>query len=212
MTRTFSALAAATLLTAASLGGAASAGAAAAKSDVCHYSADTGTFQLINISDVAIEKHIAHGDAKPVDAVPGSPGNYFGADCEVMEGVAYGDVVWTSGPGVSGIQTTFTMFEGITDGDGYGKATQVNGDVTRVTTATCVRIDGYEVNWGGYVMDSTVASEIGQPIIGWAKDGATDMIGGWFAGFPGYPNPCSNAALTFNGTGTVTAGDLVVAS
>jgi len=107
------------------------------------------------------------------------------------------------------------MFEGITDLDGYGLATQTNSDSkVRVTTATCVRIDGNEVNWGGTVTASSVGAEVGQPIIGWAKDdGATDdMMGGFFGSFPGSPDPCSEAALTWNGGGEVTSGDVVVGS
>ena len=42
------------------------AGAAPAeKIDVCHYDADIGLYQLINISDNAFQKHLDHGDLEP---------------------------------------------------------------------------------------------------------------------------------------------------
>ena len=45
--------------------------APAAKTDVCHYDADAGTFHLINISENAFAKHVEHGDGMPGAAVPG---------------------------------------------------------------------------------------------------------------------------------------------
>lgn len=48
----------------------------APKVDVCHVD-DEGNYNLINVSDNAIDKHIAHGDATPGDEVPGTAGYEF---------------------------------------------------------------------------------------------------------------------------------------
>jgi len=59
------------------------ADAASVKVDVCHRD-DTGSFQLINISDKAVPAHRRHGDALPFEGVPGAPGNTFDEFCTFM--------------------------------------------------------------------------------------------------------------------------------
>jgi hypothetical protein len=56
------------------------------KFDVCHRTEGTNEFILINIADPALEAHIAHGDAKPGDPVPGMESSTFGPNCEIEGG------------------------------------------------------------------------------------------------------------------------------
>ena len=56
-----------------------------AKVDVCHYEADTGAFDLINISTKAHQKHMDHGDGVPGDHVPGMAGYEFDETCELVQ-------------------------------------------------------------------------------------------------------------------------------
>lgn len=51
------------------------------KRDVCHLDADSGLYQKINISENAFEAHVAHGDAAPLEDVPGMPGYGFDENC-----------------------------------------------------------------------------------------------------------------------------------
>lgn len=51
------------------------------KSDVCHYDADAGTYALINVATAALLAHLAHGDARPGEAVPTLPGYDFDEAC-----------------------------------------------------------------------------------------------------------------------------------
>lgn len=57
---------------------------AAAKSDVCHYDADAGTYALLNVADAAVDAHIAHGDARPGDPVPTREGYVFDEACQAV--------------------------------------------------------------------------------------------------------------------------------
>ena len=71
-----------------------------AKVDVCHYEADTGAFDLTNISTKAHQKHMDHGDGVPGDHVPGMAGYEFDETCELVQSeipgtlfaVAYTDI------------------------------------------------------------------------------------------------------------------------
>lgn len=62
------------------------AGGASAKQEnkveVCHRTGN-GSFHMISIGAPALEAHLAHGDGKPGQAVPGQPGKVFGADCSI---------------------------------------------------------------------------------------------------------------------------------
>jgi len=62
------------------------AGSATAKSDskveVCHRTGN-GSYVLINVSDNALQSHLAHGDGAPGAAVPNQAGMFFGADCSL---------------------------------------------------------------------------------------------------------------------------------
>lgn len=52
------------------------------KVDVCHYDDENAAFELINISQNAVAKHIAnHGDGFPGEAVPNMDGYVFSAGC-----------------------------------------------------------------------------------------------------------------------------------
>jgi len=170
-----------------------------------------------NISDNAFDKHIEHGDASPGDAVDDKFGTFLGADCSETPPDASGeDLIWTSISGRTGIHTSFWAIGSATD-DGSGEATVARGDGTGYTITTeCVRIDGNEVNWGGYITESTEPTDVGLPAIGWAGDNddpAADELGfNKTTGFPGYGNPCSDTALQWDGKGTVTSGEVIIAS
>lgn len=55
-----------------------------AKIDVCHRNAN-GQYGKISIADAAYDSHIAHGDGGVGEAVPGTPGYEFGAECQPQE-------------------------------------------------------------------------------------------------------------------------------
>jgi hypothetical protein len=191
-----------------------SASAGASKTDVCHYDADADAYHLINISDNAIDKHIEHGDVAP-DTYEIGDASYLDEDCSLVSFDAYGDVLWTNWNGsVTGIHTVFSLFAGTatdyTDGSGTVEQTTGNGTIT--VTVACVKIDGNELNWGGYVTASDDATKpVTTDIVGWANDGgSTDMIGSWADSYPGNDDPCSDLALAWPGEGTVTDGDLVI--
>jgi uncharacterized repeat protein (TIGR01451 family) len=52
------------------------------KVQICHRTGN-GSYHLIEISVSAEPAHRAHGDGKITEAVPGSPGKFFGAGCSV---------------------------------------------------------------------------------------------------------------------------------
>jgi hypothetical protein len=54
--------------------------APAEKVDVCHLEG-TGLYHLINISDNAYDAHVAHGDARPLEPVPGMAHCRFDENC-----------------------------------------------------------------------------------------------------------------------------------
>ena len=56
----------------------------AEKVDVCHREGN-GSFHLINVSAKAMPAHVAHGDAKPGEAVPGMTDTVFGENCELVD-------------------------------------------------------------------------------------------------------------------------------
>ena len=55
----------------------------AGKVNVCHRSG--GGFHLINVSGNAVKAHLDHGDGLPGGAVPGSTGQVFDANCQVLK-------------------------------------------------------------------------------------------------------------------------------
>jgi hypothetical protein len=75
--------------------------APAEKVDVCHFSADSGTFHMINISENAYQKHLDHGDAVVGDAYPGMAHYVFGDDCAptYVDPVYLGETIQVPGTG-----------------------------------------------------------------------------------------------------------------
>ena len=76
----------------------------ASRVPVCHLTgSDTNEYLLVEVAEPAYDTHVAHGDASPMDEVPGMEGFVFDADCvplgkvEVLslscpaDGVAAGD-------------------------------------------------------------------------------------------------------------------------
>lgn len=84
--------------------------AAATKVDVCHYDKDADVFILINISDNAYDKHLAHGDVNPGDAIPGMLGMVYGDDCTPIRVFADVNGSWEGYSGLLGdLSFGFTM-------------------------------------------------------------------------------------------------------
>jgi len=55
--------------------------------DVCHRTNGITPFILIAVAAASVEKHRAHDDASPGEAVPGVPGKVFGPACELLDDV-----------------------------------------------------------------------------------------------------------------------------
>ena len=70
----------ATVTAAAVISSVPAADGASAKVDVCHVD-EFGDYELIRISERAVDPLLARGDSLPGDAVPGMPGFEFDADC-----------------------------------------------------------------------------------------------------------------------------------
>lgn len=127
---------------------------------------------------------------------------------------ANGSVVWTSASGRAGITTHFSLHD--RDGDDVrGSFVSMTiplaggGVEWREISVECVTIDGDTARWGGHITATNNPTLLGDPIIGWVRDGGTpgaagDGMGTWAN--PGKPL-CSH---TFTGGGTVTAGNLTV--
>lgn len=54
----------------------------ASRTDVCHVDG-SGSYRLITVADPALPTHIGHGDAVPLDPVPGMSGKRFTASCGI---------------------------------------------------------------------------------------------------------------------------------
>ena len=52
------------------------------KVDICHRTGGATTFILISIAPAAVNAHLAHGDGRIGEPVPGQPGMRFGSDCQ----------------------------------------------------------------------------------------------------------------------------------
>jgi len=57
------------------------------KVDVCH-SEGNGTYHFITIAEPAYPSHVAHGDARVGEPVPGNPEFVFAEDCSLEEAVS----------------------------------------------------------------------------------------------------------------------------
>jgi len=60
------------------------ASAQATKVNVCHVTGN-GAYLLINVAARALPAHLAHGDARPGDSVPGNAGYVFSDTCEAEQ-------------------------------------------------------------------------------------------------------------------------------
>ena len=106
----------------------------APKVDVCH-SEGNGQYHLINISENAFDKHLAHGDAGAGELVPGVPGKKFADDCTLVDANANVTGNWTGASGLAGnLAFPFTMTL-TQDGSGNvtGTINYANGIVRTVT-------------------------------------------------------------------------------
>jgi hypothetical protein len=54
------------------------------QANVCHRTEGTNQFVPMTVADATIDTLIAHGDARPGDAVPGQPGMILSPDCTVL--------------------------------------------------------------------------------------------------------------------------------
>lgn len=50
---------------------------------ICHRTQGTTGFMLISVAAIALDGHLAHGDGRPGDPVPGQPDRAFGPDCQI---------------------------------------------------------------------------------------------------------------------------------
>lgn len=127
------------------------------KSYVCHVEG-TGDYHLINISDAALDKHIAHGDYKPGDPIPGVPGEVFGDACEseAIDPVQVADGYFSNiYPSVNGylLTTSFLLYqEWDSSYSGTGSYTYPNVENRSLSmTITDACVDGNNVTVRGTV-------------------------------------------------------------
>jgi hypothetical protein len=79
------------------------------KTDVCHYDADADAFRLISISPRAVDKHLAHGDGLPGEAVRDAAGSEFDPECGIVTAIA---MVAAGSFSANGLVDGFTVYEG----------------------------------------------------------------------------------------------------
>ena len=69
------------------------------KIDICHRTQDGQKFVLVSVAESALDAHMAHGDGRVGDLVPGAPGRRFGPDCSA---VMTSTVIYSNfGPGMA---------------------------------------------------------------------------------------------------------------
>lgn len=69
------------------------------KIDICHRTQGRQQFMLLSVAASAVAAHMAHGDGRVGDPVPGAPGTTFGPDCSVV--MAPSVIYSNFGPGMT---------------------------------------------------------------------------------------------------------------
>ena len=54
------------------------------KIDICHRTQGSQKFMLLSVAASALDAHLAHGDGRVGDPVPGAPGSQFGPNCSAV--------------------------------------------------------------------------------------------------------------------------------
>ena len=128
--------------------------AAAEKMPVCHVD-EMGILHFINISENAYDTHLAHGDKKIGDVVPGMAGMTYGSDCTPVKTFADVSGVWTGETGLAGslgFAFTMTLTQDGTNVEGIVYSGAWNG--TRTVTGTIVgNVMSLHTSGGGYWAD-----------------------------------------------------------
>jgi len=75
------------------------ASAGQGKIDICHRTQGSQEFMLLSVAASAAAGHMAHGDGRVGDPMPGAPGTTFGADCTAS--VAPTVIYSNFGPGMT---------------------------------------------------------------------------------------------------------------
>jgi len=67
-----------------------------AKTDICHRTGGATQFILISVATPAVEAHLAHGDGRLGEAVPGQPGMRFGPNCQAEIAPFHSTIFWSA--------------------------------------------------------------------------------------------------------------------
>ena len=67
-----------------------------AKTDICHRTGGAAEFILISVAPAAVAPHVAHGDGRLGEAVPGQPGMRFGPNCQAEIAPFHSTIYWSA--------------------------------------------------------------------------------------------------------------------
>ncbi len=154
-----------------------------AKTDICHRTGGSAEFILISVAPSAVEPHLAHGDGRLGEAVPGQPGMRFGENCQVEIATFHSTIHWSARGMVRD-----------TDHNGSGNEVILN-DPSLLT------INGFIVEQRA-VLEFDIA-QLTQPV------GHADLN---LAITSGAPTPLTVSVYMYAGDGTVTLSDFAAGS
>ena len=134
------------------------------KMSICHRTEGTNKFILISVAESAVEAHLAQGDGRVGDPVPGQPGMKFGADCALVPMVP----VTITFSGLSGNGSPFTADResGFFRGSGLRRAYEATASEESLESRVCSIGIPFGVDGKKYEMDITRGVGLVEPVEG----------------------------------------------